>query len=137
MRRGFSLIELLIVIVIMGILGVIVLPMFQTAADDAREAALAQNLCSMRKFLATYRSSFNGAYPKTKEELRAAVGVLPKNPYTGGRAVRIIQNIGEASPNEAENEGAEKIGWIYHPQSGSIIPNNEGIGSDGRPLTQM
>jgi general secretion pathway protein G len=136
-RPGFSLVELMIVIVILGILGMIVLPLFQTASDDAREAALAQNLCAMRKFLATYRSSFKGAYPKTKEELQAAVGSLPKNPYTGGRGVRIIQNLTESAPDENEKQDGERIGWIYHPPSGSIIPNNSGIGTDGRPLNQM
>jgi prepilin-type N-terminal cleavage/methylation domain-containing protein len=136
-RAGFSMVEMLIVIVILGILGMIVLPLFQTASDDAREAALAQNLCSMRKFLATYRSSFKGSYPKTKEELQAAVGVLPKNPYTSGRGVRIIQDLNDSKPNENEKLGAEKVGWIYHPPSGTMIPNNEGMGSDGRPLNQF
>ena len=136
MRRGFSLIELMIVIVVLGILGAIVLPLFQTAANDAREAALAQNLCSMRKFLATYRSNFKGVYPKTKQELQDAVGVLPRNPYTAGRGVRIIENIGDSDPNEKEQDSVERIGWIYHPGTGTIWANNEGTGSDGRSLHQ-
>ena len=39
-KRGFTLIEILIVVVILGILAAVVVPQFTNAADDANDAAL-------------------------------------------------------------------------------------------------
>ena len=48
-REAFTLLELLIVIVILGILAAVVIPRFQASAADARKNACAQNVCNINR----------------------------------------------------------------------------------------
>ncbi len=48
-RKGFTLIEILIVVVILGILAAVVIPQFNSAAAESREAAAGSNLATVRQ----------------------------------------------------------------------------------------
>ena len=61
-RRGFTLIEILIVVVILGILAAIIIPQFTNAADDASISSARTQLQSMRSQIELYRAR-EGAYP--------------------------------------------------------------------------
>ena len=61
-RRAFTLIEILIVVVILGILAAVVIPQFTNAADDASVASARTQLQTMRSQIELYRAQ-NGAYP--------------------------------------------------------------------------
>ena len=54
-NRGFTLVEILIVVVILGILAAIVIPQFTQASTEAREASLASNLQTMRSQIELYK----------------------------------------------------------------------------------
>jgi len=60
--RGFTLVELLIVVVILGIIATIVVPTFQEAADDSRRSNLDANIREIRQVLIRYELD-HGAYP--------------------------------------------------------------------------
>ena len=60
---GFTLIELIIVIVILGILAAIAIPMFSTSSKDAREASLKSDLAVLRNGILVYYHEHNGQYP--------------------------------------------------------------------------
>ena len=62
-RSGFTLVELLIVVIILAILAAIVVPQFSTSANDAQFAALQQNLSTIRSAIELYRVQHNGVYP--------------------------------------------------------------------------
>lgn len=62
-KPGFSLIELLVVIVVIGILAAVVVPNTIMAGDSARVAATAQDLRSIEKALEAYRNK-TGAWPR-------------------------------------------------------------------------
>jgi general secretion pathway protein G len=47
-RRGFTLVEILIVVIILGILAAIVIPQFTNASSDARNSSVASTLQTMR-----------------------------------------------------------------------------------------
>ena len=61
-RGGFTLVELLIVVIILAILAAIVVPQFATSTDDAKEAALDSTLANIRDVLDLYFAQ-HGEYP--------------------------------------------------------------------------
>jgi len=67
-RRGFTFIEMLIVVAIIGILATIALPSFQLGVAKAKEAALKENLFILRDVIDQYFAD-QEKYPPTLEEL--------------------------------------------------------------------
>ncbi len=62
-QAGFTLVELLIVVIIIAVLAAIVVPQFTSATIDAQEAALDANLAAMRSAIELYRAQHNNVYP--------------------------------------------------------------------------
>lgn len=62
-RRAFTLIEILIVVVILGILAAIVIPQFTTASDDAMTSSAQSQLQTIRSQIELYRVQEAGALP--------------------------------------------------------------------------
>lgn len=62
-KRGFTLVELLIVVIILAILAAIVIPQFTSATTDAQESALDANLAAMRSAIALFQVQHNNIYP--------------------------------------------------------------------------
>jgi len=63
MQKGFTLVELLIVVIILAILAAIVIPQFSSATVDAQESALDSNLNALRSAIDLYKVQHNGKYP--------------------------------------------------------------------------
>ena len=106
-NRGFTLVEVLIVVVIMAVLAAVVVPQFGASTDDARSATAEFNLSTLRSVVQTFRAQHNGALPgfasndipaltaKTKRDgtLDASgpygpyLLEIPDNPFTGKNVV--------------------------------------------------
>ena len=62
-EQGFTLVEILIVVVILGILAAIVIPQFTSASESAKGSSLVTQLQSIRSQLELYQLQHNGEYP--------------------------------------------------------------------------
>ncbi len=81
---GFTLIEMVIVLAIIGILASVVAPMVITSLTRAREAALQQDLKTMRKLIDDYYGD-KGVYPATLPVLvsQGYLRAIPRDPVNG------------------------------------------------------
>jgi general secretion pathway protein G len=61
--KGFTLVEILIVVVILGILAAIVIPQFTNASESAKYSNLTSQLSTIRSQIALYQNQHNDAYP--------------------------------------------------------------------------
>jgi len=67
-QDGFTLVELLIVVIILAILAAIIVPQFSAATDDATQSAYDTNIANIRAAIDLYRQQHNdypGAQPST------------------------------------------------------------------------
>ena len=86
--RGFTLIELMVVIIILGILAMYVAPKIMGRPDEARQVKARLDIASLETAIKLYRLD-NGMYPGTEQGLQALVaqpetGTLAKKWRKGG-----------------------------------------------------
>ncbi len=62
-RVGFTLVELLIVVIILGVLAAIVIPQFTSSTEDAKLSTLDMNLAELRNAVELYYHQHGGTYP--------------------------------------------------------------------------
>lgn len=91
--RGFTLIEIMVVVVIMGVLAALVVPRLMGRTDDARILAAKQDIATLMQALKLYRLD-NQRYPSTEQGLQALVtrptmAPIPPNWKTGGYLDRL------------------------------------------------
>lgn len=67
-NQGFTLVELIIVIIILGILAALAIPQFSASTDDAKKATLQGNLAVLRNAISLYYHQHNSVYPGTVDE---------------------------------------------------------------------
>lgn len=71
-HSGFTLIEVMVVVVILGILAAIIFPKFMSRPDEARLVKVKQDILSIQSALELYKLD-NGYYPSTDQGLQALV----------------------------------------------------------------
>lgn len=81
--NGFTLLELMIVVSIIGILATIAAPTYQRSVVKAKEAVLRQDLFTFRDVLDQHRAD-QGKYPSSLQALVGAgyLRAIPKDPFT-------------------------------------------------------
>lgn len=72
LQRGFTLIEVMVVIVILGVLAALIVPKVMGRTDEARVTAAKQDISSLVQALKLYRLD-NLRYPTTEQGLQALV----------------------------------------------------------------
>jgi len=117
-QRGFTLIEMLIVISLIGILASISAPNFQRYIIRAKEASLRRTLFVLRDVVDQYYSD-HGKYPDDIEDLadEKYIRSVPKDPFTNSTSTWII----------IPPEGSSEEGGFYDDHSGSYLVSLQGV----------
>lgn len=82
-QHGFTLIEIMVVVVIMGILAALVVPKLMGRADDARIVAAKQDISTIMQALKLYKLD-NQRYPTTEQGLIALIKKPTSGPAASG-----------------------------------------------------
>ena len=137
-RKGFTLVEILIVVIILGILAAIVIPQFTEASGEARVSNLMTNLQTIRSQLLLYKMQHDAeAYPGSDfvnqmmqytnpageaqatadatHNLGPYLQSIPVNPVSGVNDVRIVS--GATTTFSAPSAEA---GWWFNSTTGEF-----------------
>lgn len=107
--HGFTLIEIMVVLVILGVLAALVIPKIMSRPGEARAVASRTDIASVAQALKLYKLD-NGTYPSTEQGLAALVKKptiepLPGN-WSGNGYIEKIPKDGWGRPFQYENPGS-------------------------------
>lgn len=155
-RSGFTLVEILIVVIILGILAAVVIPQFSDASDDTRASSTMTNLKTIRSQLQVYKAQHAEQWPDAFDNQMTLftdvagntnatqttvfrfgpyVMRVPANPYTGFNTVTT-----EADGAVAYTAAVDLLqGWWYNSGTGELrchLPDAQ-VTTDGTQINQM
>ncbi len=133
-QAGFTLIELVIIIVVLGILAAVAVPRYANMVDDAKRSSCKGALGGLRSAISIYYAnealrSNNAAWPPM-DSIRT-VGVvleqsIPPNPYQASTSAPDSIVTGVTKGVKVGSRG----GWAYKPSTGEIWPNTDSDGEN-------
>ncbi|MBW3598375.1 MAG: type II secretion system GspH family protein [Planctomycetes bacterium] len=138
--HGFTLVEILIVVVIMAVLAATIIPQFTDSAKDAKSNTALFNLHTLRAQIELYKTNHDGVVPTTLDLLtqktnragttNAADGALvhgpyihsiPDNPLVEAAVADVVKAPGANPPTAAEADA----GWLYDASTGEVWINHD------------
>ena len=151
LSRGFSLLELVIVVVILGLVAAIAIPRMSRGSQGAAEAALAKNLATLRNALERYRAEHDGQAPP-KDEVQEALCYYSNSVGDSFSATKDTTHylgpyLGSPPPLPVGDKkgsvtiakvGSGSVGWVYDEGAATITANCEAdeIDTSGMPYNQ-
>lgn len=132
-QKGFTLVEILIVVVILAILAAIVIPQFTSAAAESRDNSLKMDVHRIRQMIEIYYIHHDSQYPTLADFEAQMTGVTDSSgnivaqpPGTAGTFGPYIERI-PVNPNTSNNTiGAGAVGtsdWYYDETTGDFHAN--------------
>jgi len=117
MRRAFSLVELVVVVLIVGILAAVAAPKMFDTSTKARESATKASLSVVRNAIELYYSE-NGSYPSSATTLAANLQKYIKGPFP-------VSAYGKKDSSVLDGTAADgSTGWVYDKSTGNFWVND-------------
>ena len=146
-NKAFTLVEILIVVIILGILAAIVIPQFTQASEDARVSALKSDLQMVRSQLELYKVQHLDIYPDEaasadwvdqlveQTDLDGNSGTdfgpymqkFPTNPFVPSTVTAMVV-FGTGTATAAGDDASH---WFFNTSNGKFSPNDDRSSSDG------
>ncbi|WP_428388125.1 type II secretion system protein [Mucisphaera sp.] len=130
LSRGFTLVEILIVVVILGILAAVVIPQFSDAAETAKASSMVSQLQTVRSQLELYMIQHNGSYPDLGSnwnqmtqttDINGAAAGSDFGPYLQKSPINPFENSSTVNQGDGTlGTAAQGVGWVYNDDTGQI-----------------
>ena len=137
-NSGFTLVEILIVVVILGILAAIVIPQFSQASSEARESSLKSNLQAVRSQIELYRIQHNDFLPLDAAELASVLitrtdidGVLWVSGIGYGPYMKVVPVNPFTQANVIGDASGAGVDWVYTVTGTGVSAIYDFIADDG------
>lgn len=126
-RRGFTLIELVVVVLILGIIGAIAAPKMLNTMASAKTNAAKQNVAIIRSAIEAYRTQDpNNAYPPTNAATPLATSLMPylKGPFPASPLSNNNNTVADSSASPLVYISGNTAGWLYNSTTGDFGLND-------------
>ena len=104
--KGFTLVELLIVVIIIGILAAVAIPQFSESSTDAKLAALDADLAAMRSAVELFYHEHGGAYPGVIQNHSAGGGTPAAHTSTADAWVKQLAMYSDSTGNTVDTKSS-------------------------------
>ncbi len=122
-RKGFSLVELVVVVLILGIIAAVAAPKMFNTASDARTNSTKQSLVVVRNAIELYKAQ-NSTYP-TAGNIATDLKPFLKGPFPSVQ-MGANQNatVVASTQNPITAPEAGTAGWVYNQTTGDLSVND-------------
>ena len=135
---GFTLVELLIVVIILGILAGVVIPMYSNSASEAKESTLSASLRAVRECIELYKLHHNEAWPGDtvvdqltgQTDVTGATGTDYGPYFRGPFPLNSINMRSDVTTMPTGPVG--DAGWLYAKSNGAFRANVAGAAPSGK-----